>query len=406
MSTSIQMVGAGFAHTVAPLGTALTERQLQILWRMADEPILCFDGDGAGIRAAHRAADLALPLLEPGKSLRFALLPEGQDPDDLIRARGHARRWPTCIAAARPLVDLIWSRETEAGVFDTPERRAALEARLREIARGDRRRKRAPALRAGLHRAGRGVLPGRRSGAANQRMAKRRIERGRGGRAGLRPFYRYSLFAIARIAAIPISDRLKRSRCSPAARRPSAPRDRAGDDALQPSRRCSTPISTSSPISSSATATSTALQRGDARNRRRRGGRRGGEPPGNACASGRFAALIARLDQQIGACGLASVMASASDRDAEQGWLQALTLHRRQRTLHKDLKDAEAALALDPSEANLARLVDIQGQMASRGRHRGFDRGVWVIVGPSGAGSIEGARDQRAFGQGKRLSEA
>ena len=91
----IQMVGAGFAHTVAPLGTALTERQLQILWRMADEPILCFDGDSAGIRAAHRAADLALPLLEPGKSLRFALLPEGQDPDDLIRGEGR-RRWPTC----------------------------------------------------------------------------------------------------------------------------------------------------------------------------------------------------------------------------------------------------------------------------------------------------------------------
>src|SRR5690606_25779114 len=66
----IQMAGAGFAATVAPLGTALTERQLQILWRMADEPVLCFDGDKAGLRAAHRAADLALPLLAPGRSLR------------------------------------------------------------------------------------------------------------------------------------------------------------------------------------------------------------------------------------------------------------------------------------------------------------------------------------------------
>ena len=130
----IQMVGAGFAHTVAPLGTALTERQLQILWRMADEPILCFDGDKAGIRAAHRAADLALPLLAPGKSLRFALLPAGQDPDDLIRSGG-AEAMAAVIAAARPLVDMIWTRETEAGVFDTPERRAALEAKLREIAR-------------------------------------------------------------------------------------------------------------------------------------------------------------------------------------------------------------------------------------------------------------------------------
>ncbi len=130
----VQMVGAGFLHTVAPLGTALTERQLQILWRMADEPILCFDGDKAGVRAAFRAADLALPLLAPGKSLRFALLPAGQDPDDLVRSGGRDAM-AAVIAAARPLVDMIWVRETEAGVFDTPERRAALEAKLREIAR-------------------------------------------------------------------------------------------------------------------------------------------------------------------------------------------------------------------------------------------------------------------------------
>ena len=130
----IRMVAAGFANTVAPLGTALTDRQLDILWRLADEPILCFDGDKAGLRAAHRAADLALPQLKPGKSLRFALLPAGQDPDDLIRASG-AEAMAAILAAARPLVDLVWSRETDSGVFDTPERRAALEARLGEIAR-------------------------------------------------------------------------------------------------------------------------------------------------------------------------------------------------------------------------------------------------------------------------------
>ena len=83
----IAMVGAGFAASVAPLGTALTENQLALLWKMADEPILCFDGDKAGQKAAWRAADLALPHLKPGKSLRFALLPEGQDPDDLARSR-------------------------------------------------------------------------------------------------------------------------------------------------------------------------------------------------------------------------------------------------------------------------------------------------------------------------------
>jgi DNA primase len=100
---------------------------------MADEPILCFDGDRAGQKAAYRAADLALPLLKPGKSLRFALLPEGQDPDDLARSGGRGAI-EEVISAARPLADMIWSREIEGGNFATPERRAALEARIGELA--------------------------------------------------------------------------------------------------------------------------------------------------------------------------------------------------------------------------------------------------------------------------------
>jgi DNA primase len=128
----IAMVTAGFAGAVAPLGTALTENQLALLWRMADEPILCFDGDRAGQKAAHRAADLALPNLLPGKSLRFALLPEGQDPDDLARSGGRMAI-EEVISAARPLADMIWSREIEGGSFATPERRAALEARINEL---------------------------------------------------------------------------------------------------------------------------------------------------------------------------------------------------------------------------------------------------------------------------------
>ena len=128
----IAMVGAGFAASVAPLGTALTENQLALLWKMADEPILCFDGDKAGQKAAWRAADLALPHLKPGKSLRFALLPEGQDPDDLARSGGRVAI-EEVISAARGLVDVIWSREIEGGSFATPERRAALEARIGEL---------------------------------------------------------------------------------------------------------------------------------------------------------------------------------------------------------------------------------------------------------------------------------
>jgi DNA primase len=128
----IAMVTAGFEATVAPLGTALTEDQLTLAWKMADEPILCFDGDKAGRRAAYRALDLALPRLAPGKSLRFALLPEGQDPDDLARAGGR-QAIEEVLAAAQPLAQMLWVRETESGSFDTPERRAALEARVGEV---------------------------------------------------------------------------------------------------------------------------------------------------------------------------------------------------------------------------------------------------------------------------------
>ncbi len=131
------MVGAGFPASVAPLGTALTENQLALLWKMADEPILCFDGDKAGQKAAWRAADLALPHLAPGKSLRFALLPEGQDPDDLARSGGRGAI-EEVISAARGLADVIWSREVEGGSFATPERRAALEKRIGELTDGIR----------------------------------------------------------------------------------------------------------------------------------------------------------------------------------------------------------------------------------------------------------------------------
>jgi DNA primase len=123
---------AGFPNAVAPLGTALTEEQLALLWRMADEPILCFDGDRAGRKAAYRAIDVALPHLAAGKSLRFALMPEGVDPDDLLRNEGRPAM-EAVLAKALPLVDLLWTREIEAGSFDTPERRAGLENRLREL---------------------------------------------------------------------------------------------------------------------------------------------------------------------------------------------------------------------------------------------------------------------------------
>jgi DNA primase len=120
---------AGFATAVAPLGTALTEIQLRELWRLDTEPILCLDGDAAGQRAAARALRRALPLLEPGRSLRFATLPSGEDPDSLIRASGR-ETFEQVLAAARPLSHLLWELEIGVRPADTPERRADLERRL------------------------------------------------------------------------------------------------------------------------------------------------------------------------------------------------------------------------------------------------------------------------------------
>jgi DNA primase len=133
----IALHGAGFTGAVAPLGTALTEGQLGELWKLADEPALCFDGDNAGRRAAQRAAERALPLLRPGKSLRFVALPAGEDPDSLIRSRG-AESIRRLLELARPLADVVWEIETEGKPADTPERRAsirrAVSRRVGEIA--------------------------------------------------------------------------------------------------------------------------------------------------------------------------------------------------------------------------------------------------------------------------------
>ena len=129
----IALVGAGFATAVAPLGTAITEQQLAMMWRMDREPVIALDGDKAGLRAGYRVAELALPLLGPEQSLRFALLPGGQDPDDLIKAQG-APAMRTVLDAAIPLADLLWQRETEGQVFDSPERKAGLKKRLMDLA--------------------------------------------------------------------------------------------------------------------------------------------------------------------------------------------------------------------------------------------------------------------------------
>ncbi len=125
---------AGFKHAVAPLGTALTEDQLAVLWRLAAEPILCFDGDNAGRRAAARAAERALPGLKPGRGLRFASPPSGEDPDSLI-AGGGPDAFARVLAGAEPLSEVLWRMEAGTGGTGTPEARSALQKRLEDHAR-------------------------------------------------------------------------------------------------------------------------------------------------------------------------------------------------------------------------------------------------------------------------------
>jgi DNA primase len=120
--------------SVAAMGTSLTESQIEMLWRLHAEPTLCFDGDRAGRQAASRAIDRALPLLKAGRSLRFAIVTGGKDPDDVLREQGPAALRAQ-IAATTPFVDALFARERDAQPLDTPERRAALRGRLRDVAR-------------------------------------------------------------------------------------------------------------------------------------------------------------------------------------------------------------------------------------------------------------------------------
>ncbi|MDH3740722.1 MAG: DNA primase [Hyphomicrobiales bacterium] len=130
----IAMTRAGLPHAVAPLGTALTPDQLALMWRIAPEPVLCFDGDAAGLKAAYRALDMALQHLRPGQSLRFALLPRDRDPDDLLRDEG-AEAVQAVIAGAQALVDVLWNRALADNDRQTPETRARFEVDLEQTVR-------------------------------------------------------------------------------------------------------------------------------------------------------------------------------------------------------------------------------------------------------------------------------
>lgn len=354
----IAMVSAGFAATVAPLGTALTEDQLTLIWKMADEPLLCFDGDSAGKRAAYRAVELALPRLLPGKSLKFATLPEGQDPDDLVRSGGRDAV-ADILASARPLAEMLWLRETEAGGFDTPERRAALDQRIAEVtnAIGDASvRKyyrqdldaRIAQLFAPVERQGAQRFEGGRFGARPDRWQN-------GKRGGRRPTPREALGpSSARLAVSPI---VRGGRSALPAREalillavinhPWLLETHAEDLADLEFRHADGDRLRRAILDAGAghTLTPAAIR--------------------SAISARELGALLARVEGSITHVSDWPARPGAAEEDVARWWTHVVSLHRKSRTLNKELKDAEAALGTEPSEENLAWLRDVQGRLAA-----------------------------------------
>ncbi len=171
---------AGIENAVAPLGTALTENQLELLWKMTPQPVLCFDGDNAGIAPAFRAVELALPHIRPDRTVRFALLPDGKDPDDLVKQEGRAP-FDRVMASARSLSDMVWTREVGSGQFETPEERARSRGAAEAGDQHHRRRKCAALLPAAYARPAEHAVSSAAGRATGSRRLFRRGFQGSGG---------------------------------------------------------------------------------------------------------------------------------------------------------------------------------------------------------------------------------
>ena len=377
----ISMSAVGFANVVAPMGTALTPEQCELMWRMAEEPVLCFDGDKAGRKAAYRAIETALPLIGAGKSLRFAFLPDGQDPDDLARSGG-AEAIEAVLGASRPLVDVLWTRETEAGQLDTPERRAALERRLFETIKAitdeTLRRHYRQEIEARL-----GALFGRApgGGGAYGKQGARRAPQGQGG--GFRPsggrfgapppprgyleqsvpaspsLTRSSLFASGRAV---ISQRealitliaVNHPRLTAIYAEDLAGLDFANRDLVH---LVDSVLGRLSDPYIDAPAVRAAIEKAGQ------------------------AELLGRVERAAGQSTAWCVRPDAEERDAEEVLKQALALHRRARALHKELRSAELALGEDATDENLNRLREIQAELSGIDGREAMIEGFGLSVG-------------------------
>ncbi len=337
--------------------------ELVLLWKMADEPTLCFDGDAAGRRAAYRAVDLALPLIKPGKSLKFASLPEGHDPDDLVRAGGR-EAINEVIGAARPLAHVLWMRETEAGGFDTPERRAAFEARLTEVTamiaddsvRKYYRREFGERLRR-LFEVDERPKMRQRPG----RMANSEWRMARGGKTDRRSLSPIRALAgeryVAASAQLPASPVHRGHRAAIALR-----------EALILQAVINHPWLLHEHLEEFAGVEFRHAEAAKVKSELIDIFAHGGTPDGTAMVAelGRrgLAETSGRILKAITTPSVWGARPEAAPDDVLTTWKQLVALHRQWHSLIKELRDAEQALGQDPTEANYSWLQDVKARLA------------------------------------------
>ena len=350
----IALTTAGLPHVVAPLGTALTPEQCLLLWRMADEPILCFDGDKAGLKAAYRAVDTALPLLGAERSLRFVLLPEGLDPDELLRANG-----PAAVVAALdsslPLFDILWMRELEGVTLDTPERRAALEKRLREVA------KQIPDET--LRRYYQQEISARLSslfGRNGERSFSRRNDRDFGVSRAQRSFGQRSE---ARPGPVHVGSALANSPLFRGVKPVMSARE--GLILLILLNHPDLLAGQIDEIAALDFAASEASALRDAMVQWMEMGGPDYEDLIQHIVNKGFSSELARLSGMAAHASLWSVRPEAASVDAAESLRQALVLHRRAWALNRELREVESRLAQEPNERDAARIRDIQTQLSA-----------------------------------------
>ena len=351
----IAAVSAGFEGAVAPLGTALTEDHLQLIWRMTDIPVLCFDGDSAGQRAAERATGLILPELQPGKSVRIAHLPEGQDPDDLIRGEGR-EAFQRVLDGAMPLSETVFALETRGRVLETPEARAALEGRLRERATAVRdvtvRRHYQQAFDEKLNALFRPQWAGRRDNRQQGRGNYRGAGQGRGWSNSPSP-------------KLMVSETLRNSRLlKPGRAADATPREAAILMCLiNHPHLCETRLENLAELDFETPQAREVLHA--VLDLVTAGSMEDGKAMLAALAETGHGASVARMQMVLTGQGVWQSGTGIAEQDAEIGLKHALALHYKSVQLNRELRAAEQALGEDLSEENLERLRDIRNQITS-----------------------------------------